>query len=209
MRRAGSIAGLVILLAAMTAAGASAQTAAAAAAPSEGTAADRSRLWLVLGTAATTFRGDCQECEQPTPYRHTESFSGAIGRRITPRMDAGVEVLWVPANADTGGIRATFIMAAAQFRPWESRGFLLKVGMGMTLVRNFVYDGTTRQPPVTSKALGLGYGAGWVFWPHSRAGLQILGTQHVAALGDFQTSTGPVENVVGNFWSIGAAVVIR
>ena len=30
-----------------------------------------------------------------------------------------------------------------------------------------------------------------------------------AALGDFQTSSGPVENVVGNFWSIGAAVIIR
>jgi hypothetical protein len=207
MRRARSIALLVIMLAAMTAAGASAQTAAAA--PSEGTAADRSRLWLVAGTAFTTFRGDCQECEVASPYRHTESFSGAIGRRITPRMDAGVEVLWVPANSDTGGIRATFVMAAAQFRPWASRGFLLKVGMGMTLVRNWVYDGSGVQPPVRSKALGLGYGAGWVFRPHARAGLQVLGTQHVAALGDFQTATGPVENVVGNFWSVGAAVVIR
>jgi len=93
--------------------------------------------------------------------------------------------------------------------PWASRGFFLKVGMGMTLVRNWVYDGSGVQPPVRSKALGLGYGAGWVFRPHARAGLQVLGTQHVAALGDFQTATGPVENVVGNFWSVGAAVVIR
>ena len=37
----------------------------------------------------------------------------------------------------------------------------------------------------------------------------MLGAQHVAALGDFQTAGGTVENVVGNFWSVGAAIVIR
>jgi len=179
-------------------------------APADATAADRSRLWIVAGGAATTLRGDCQDCEQPGPYLHTGSLLAGVGRRVNRQMDAGFEVLWVPATSQAGSqIRSTFIVAAAQFRPWESRGFFLKAGMGMTFVRNWIYDGSGLNPPVTSKALALTYSAGWVFRRHERVGLQIIGSQHVAALGDFQTSTAPVENVVGNFWSFGAAVVIR
>jgi hypothetical protein len=40
-------------------------------------------------------------------------------------------------------------------------------------------------------------------------GVQLFGTQHVATLGDLETSQRRFENVVGNFWSIGAAVVFR
>jgi len=43
--------------------------------------------------------------------------------------------------------------------------------------------------------------------PSSLAALDAA--QHVAALGDLTTSTGPVENVMGNFWSIRGAFVIR
>jgi hypothetical protein len=211
IRRAGRMALLIAVLTGLTAAGASAQSPATA----EATPADKSKLWLVAGTAATTLRGDCQECEQPGAFLHTGSLFVAVGRRMNERMDAGVEAVWVPAETATGNqIRATFVLAAAQFRPWQSRGFILKTGMGMTFVRNWVYDGTGVQPPVTSKALGLTYSAGWVFRRHARVGLQVLGTQHVAALGDFQTGAGTdgpatIENVVGNFWSIGAAIVIR
>ena len=174
------------------------------------TSADRSKLWIVAGGAATTLRGDCQDCEQSGPYLHTGSVFADVGRRINNQMDAGVEVLWVPATSPSGGrIRSTLLAATAQFRPWESQGFFVKAGMGMTFVRNWVFDGSGERPPVTSKALGLTYSAGWAFRRRARAGLQIAGTQHVAALGDLQTSGGPVENVVGNFWSIGAAIVIR
>jgi hypothetical protein len=31
----------------------------------------------------------------------------------------------------------------------------------------------------------------------------------VAALGDLTGNNGKVENVMGNFWSVGAAIVIR
>ena len=215
IRRAGRVALLSVLLAGLTAAGASAQSPTDAPRDREATPADKSKLWLVAGGAATTLRGDCQDCEQPGAFLHTGSIFAAAGRRMNARMDAGVEVAWVPAETASGNqIRATFVLAAAQFRPWQSRGFILKAGMGMTFVRNWVYDGTGIQPPVTSKALGLTYGAGWTFRRHSRAGLQVLGTQHVAALGDFQTGsgslgTGLIENVVGNFWSVGAAIVIR
>jgi hypothetical protein len=40
--------------------------------------------------------------------------------------------------------------------------------------------------------------------------VQAFGSQHVAALGDLTTSEETtVENVVGNFWMVGAAIVIR
>jgi len=208
--RSGRIAVLVIALAGLTAAGAGAQTPAAAGSGGEGTPADRSKGWFVAGTAATTLRGDCQDCEQPGAFIHTASVLAGAGRRINDRMDAGAEVFWVPADSPSSSrINSTFVVATAQFRPWQSRGFFLKAGMGMAFVRNWVFDGTGVQPPVTSKALGLTYSAGWVFRRHARAGLQLMGTQHVAALGDFQTTTGPIENVVGNYWSLGAAIVIR
>jgi len=167
----------------------------------------------VAGGTATTLRGDCQEdcvAHGTGAYLHTGSVLAIIGVRVNNQMDAGVEVSWVPATAETGSdIRSTFLLAAAQFRPWQSRGFFLKVGMGMAFIRNFVYDGTGTLPPITDKALGLTYGAGWTFRHTHRMGVQVFGAQHVAALGDFQTGGVTAENVVGNFWSVGAAIVIR
>jgi hypothetical protein len=127
-------------------------------------------------------------------------------------MDVGAEVSWVPATTQQGAeVRSTFVLAAAQFRPWASQGFFLKGAMGMVFVRNFVYDGTGTLPPITSKALGLGYAAGWAFRRNDRVGLQIFGAQHLAALGDFQTSASgtTATDVIANYWSIGAAIVIR
>ena len=62
---------------------------------------------------------------------------------------------------------------------------------------------------VNSKALSLVVGAGWEFRATRRIGLQLFGSQHVAALGDLRTSDADIPDVVGNFWSFGAAVVIR
>ena len=134
----------------------------------------------------------------------------SAGARVNARMDTGVEVSWVPATtAVSDNVRSTFLLAVAEFRPWRNHGFFLKGGMGMAFVRNFPFDGDGVLPPITSKALGLTYGAGWTFRHHQRVGWQIFGAQHVAALGDFQTGGVPVENVIGNFWSAGAAIVIR
>jgi hypothetical protein len=202
---------LVLAIGAAIPIAASAQTDPSAAQAPTG-AASESRRWIAIGAASTTLRGDCQEdCEVEGDYLHSGSLFGNVGYRVNNQMDAGLEVFWVPATSEAGGddIRTTFLMGVAQFRPWASRGFFLKAGMGMAFVRNFVYDGSGTLPPVTSKALGLTYGAGWVFRHRERISLQVLGTQHVAALGDFETGGVTVENVVGNFWSIGAGVVIR
>jgi hypothetical protein len=191
---------------------AEAQTAPAAT-PADVADAGGRRPWVVVGATLTTMRGDCQEdcvAHGTGSYLHTGSFLAEAGMRINRRMDAGAEVSWVPATSNAGAeIRSTFILAVAEYKPWTSNGFFLKAGMGMAFVRNFVFDAGGTRPPITSKALGLTYGAGWTFRQTSRLGMQLFGAQHVAALGDFQTGGVTAENVIGNFWSVGAAIVIR
>ena len=200
---------LVFALAWFMPVAASSQTTAPTGAPT-----DESKTWLVFGGTATTLRGDCQEdcvAHGTGAYIHSGGLLAIVGLRVNPQMDAGVEVSWVPATSQTGGdVRSTFLLATAEFRPWQTRGFFLKAGMGMAFVRNFAYDGTGTLPPITDKALGVTYGAGWTFRHTQRLGVQVFGNQHVAALGDFQTASGvTAENVIGNFWSVGAALVIR
>ena len=42
-----------------------------------------------------------------------------------------------------------------------------------------------------------------------RVEVAIFGVQHAAALGDLQMSDGDRPDVMGNAWSLGAALVIR
>ena len=173
----------------------------------------QSRMWIVLGGASTTLRGDCQEdcvAHGKGSYLNTGSVLGIVGFRWTEQMDLGAEVLWVPATSKAGDdIRSTFLLATAQFRPWKSRGFFLRADLGTAFIRNFVFDGSAILPPITQNALSVGYGAGWVFRQRERLGVQIFGAQHMAALGDFQTGGVTAENVIANYWSVGAGLVIR
>lgn len=171
------------------------------------TAADQSRLWLVAGAAFTTLRGDCQTCEEDFPYRHARTVLANAGYKVNDRMDVGAEVLWVPAKSELNRIRTTHFDAVAQFRPWVSHGFFLKGGAGMAFVRNWV--DATGGDPITSKALSIVIGAGWAFRPTRRVGYQFFASQHAAAIGDLTTATGEIPDVIGNFWSVGAAIVIR
>ena len=194
--------GLAILLLCLQAAGAGAQT------PS------MPRTWIAIGGASTTLQGACGEgCDLESPYFNTGTVLADIGFRVNTQMDAGMEITWTPATSAAGDkIRSTFLIGVAQFRPWESKGFSVKGGMGMAFVRNWVYDfsgGGGSNPPFTSKALGLTYSAGWTFRHTERVSVQIFGAQHVATLGDLETSTQKVENVIGNFWSVGAVMVFR
>jgi hypothetical protein len=122
-------------------------------------------------------------------------------------MDVGAELFWVPVNSAAGRIRTTHIDAVAQFRPWTSKGFFVKGGAGMAFVRNWV--DAVGEGAINSKALSVVVGAGWAFRPGERVGLQVFGAQHAAALGDLKTADTDVQDVLGNFWSIGAAIVIR
>ena len=176
-------------------------------APASEPAGGPSKLWLVAGGAFATLRGDCQTCEEDYPYRHAAAVLGDIGYRVNPRMDVGAEVYWMPIDTAQGNIRTTHVDAVAQFRPWASHGFFLKGGAGMAFVRNWV--DVLGPDSFNDKALSVIIGAGWAFQPNARFGLQVFGTQHALALGDLQASQGLIDDVIGNRWSVGAAVVIR
>jgi hypothetical protein len=165
--------------------------------------------WVVAGGAFATVRGSCQTCEEDYPYRHTGGILANIGHRFSDRVDAGAEVFWVPMTNDEGThVNTTHVDGVVQFRPWASKGMFFKAGAGMAFVRNWL-DAPDAAAPINSKALSVVIGAGWAFRPAKRLGLQIFGTQHAAALGDFQTSSGDVQDVIGNFWSLGIGIVIR
>jgi len=166
-----------------------------------------SSVWFVAGGAFATLRGDCQACEQDFPYRHAGAVLVDIGHRVNRRMDAGAEVFWMPIATSQGTIRTTHLDAVAQFRPWASRGFFLKGGAGMAFVRNWV--DVLGPDSFNEKGLSVLIGAGWIVRPTARLGLQLFGMQHAFALGDLQASQGVVQDVIGNRWSLGAAVVIR
>ena len=176
-----------------------AQSAPPATAPSD--------LWLVGGGAFATLRGDCQTCEAPYPFRHSGSVLANAGYRVTDRMDVGAEVFGMGVDTPSGQIRTTHFDAIAQFRPWSSQGFFVKGGAGMALVRNWV--DVIGPGAENSKALSVIIGGGWAFRPASRVGMQVFVSQHAAALGDLTTADSDVQDVIGNFWSIGAAIVFR
>ena len=176
-------------------------------APSSQTAGGASNVWFVAGAAFATMRGDCQTCEEDFPYRHAVAVLVDLGYRANPRMDVGVEVYWMPIDTSQGNIRTTHIDAVAQFRPWQTRGFFFKGGAGMAFVRNWV--DTLGPGAINSKALSVVIATGWAFRPDKRVGWQLFASQHAAALGDLQTSTGDVPDVIGNYWSVGAALVFR
>ena len=168
---------------------------------------ETSRLWIVAGGASATLRGDCQTCEDDYPYRNGGGILGNAGYRVNPRMDVGMEVFWVPMETESGTVRTTHFDGVAQFRPWQTRGFFFKGGAGMAFVRNWV--DTLGPDAINSKALSIVIGAGWAFRPDKRIGWQLFASQHAGALGDLQTSSGEVPDVIGNYWSIGAALVFR
>ena len=166
-----------------------------------------SRLWIVAGGASGTLRGHCQNCEQDFPFRHGGALVGNAGYRVNSRMDVGADVFWMQWKNESGRIRATAVNGVAQFRPWESKGFFVKGGAGMAFVRNWVQ--TMGPNPDDQKALSVMFGGGWEFKPTGPLGLQLFAMQHVGALGDLQTVAGPIGDVSANFWSLGAAIVIR
>jgi hypothetical protein len=166
-------------------------------------------LFVTIGGGSTTLLGDCTDCPADT-YTHSGGLFGGVGTSLTTRTAVGFEVFWMPAEAATGEqIRTTYLMGTFAFQPWRSKGFFFKASTGMALVRNWVVNADT-EDVFTSKAFALGLAAGWE-WPLSRRlATQVFGSQHVAALGDLTTSNATtVENVVGNFWAVGAAIVIR
>ena len=201
----------LLLLPLIATAAAAQQAPAPAAAPAPKT--EGVHPWIVIGGGYTSVLGDCPDCTQEPRYGSAGSFLANIGVSLNSRADIGGELMWVPSQTVSGEtLRTTYVMAVGQFRFWKNSGFFVKGGAGMAFVRNWVVDlsgGSNTAPPFTSKALSVGIGAGYEWRLRPRFGVQVFGSQHVAALGDLQANQTVIENVVGNFWTIGGAIVFR
>jgi|KBSSwiStaDraftv2_1062776.scaffolds.fasta_scaffold176521_2 hypothetical protein len=194
----------ILLLLLVSAGVASAQTPV----PASASASSGWKPWVVAGGSSTTLLGDCTGCPADT-YVHDGGVLAIVGSPLTPRTDIGVEVFWVPSSSAAGDkINSTYVMGTLQFRPWGSKGFFVRMSSGMAFVRNWVVE-TNASTTFTSKAFALEIGGGWEWRFSRRFGTQLFGSQHVATLGDLETATTRVENVVGNFWSVGGGIVIR
>jgi hypothetical protein len=132
--------------------------------------------------------------------------------RVNLKLDVGAELAWMPISLERGEpIWTTFLLGVAQFSPWTTRGFFVKGGMGLGFVRNWSADLALQDfaPQVTTNAMALSYGAGWTVRRERRVAVQAYGMHYVAALGDLTTTQTTIQNVVSNFWTIGAGLTIR
>ena len=156
------------------------------------------KLWTMTpeGKNARAIVDDVQVFVDPKQTDDTRIFSAST-----------FLIQYSPAALLGGKIEATHVDAVAQFRPWGSKGFFMKGGAGMAFVRNWVQ--TLGPHPNNQKALSVVIGGGWEFRSAGPIGVQLFAMQHVGALGDLQTTTVSFGDVTGNFWSLGAAIVIR
>ena len=203
MTKRAALPALRICLLLLLSSGVAAAQTATSASPSTGW-----QPWIVVGGSSTTLLGDCTDCPADT-YVHDGGVLAIVGTPLTPRTDIGGQLFWVPSSSAAGEpINTTYVMGTFQFRPWGSSGFFVRLSSGMAFVRNWIVD-TDTSTSFTSKAFALEIGGGWEWRFSRRFGTQVFGSQHVAALGDLQGSTQRVENVMGNFWSVGGGIVIR
>ena len=132
------------------------------------------------------------------------------GKALNARADFSGELMWVASKSTSSDrIRVTFALASVHYRPWTTKGFFIRVGAGMSFVHNWVLEHDGTDAAFRSKAFALVYAAGWECRLARHLGAQFMGTHHVGALGDLVTSERTIENVVGNFWNVGATIVIR
>lgn len=170
-------------------------------------------FWLAAGGGMVTARGHCSGCDRDGVYLTSGGLFVDGGVRVTPRVDAGIEVSWVSSEIEgTSAVRTTFVLGLGQFRPWVDRGFLIRAGMGMGFAGNGLYNPfqPALKPPYTTNALALSFGIGWVFRRERRLAFQVQGAQYVVAIGELTLVDGTtISNVVGNYWMVTGALVIR
>jgi hypothetical protein len=164
--------------------------------------------WFGVGVGYGAFRTDCTNCERDDLYSSGGSLSLNGGVVVNDQVDAGGEIFWASTAIDAGTYRAAFLLGTVQFRPWRTRGFYLKGGLGLAFVRaRITVEGQTIES--TPKGLGVHYGAGWMFGRDRRVSFAPFGAHYVASLGDIPTAAGTADNPVSNVWFAGVTVFVR
>jgi hypothetical protein len=179
----------------------------------------QSRYWLVsgVGLAGNTTNGahqDCSDCPRASFSTNGPSVLVDVGMRMNSRLDFGIEVVWGNSKIEEGsaaGTMTTFVLGVAQVRPWHTRGFFFRTGMGSGVIGHLQGPfGGELEGTHTTNTMALMYGAGWVFQREKRFALQVHGTHHIAALGELKVEGGRTyKNVLNNYWTVLVGFVFR
>ena len=165
--------------------------------------AEPRRPWIVVGGGATSILGDCTDCENRN-YLHTSGFLAIAGTSFTPRTDVGGEFFWTEARSVISdpirGLHGSF-----QFRPEKTQRIFVRIS-AMAFEKNWIVSADPS--PVllrnvrarTRRRLGMA-----LCQDSARRSLAF----NRGPLGDLTLRDAHFENVVGNFWTAGAAIVIR
>ena len=199
----GRTARWLVLLVATTAAGAT-----SAWAQGGQTVQPSKKWWFGAGAGYMSFRSDCENCEHGDTYTSGRGFLVDAGLTLNEKFDGGAEVFTAVSGDDLNHYRTTYALAIGQFRPWRGHGFFLRGGFGMVFFRgDFAIDGQSAE--VSSRGLGVSYGAGWIIGRERRVSFAPFGAQYVATLGDVALPEGSAANAVSNAWMLGVVVLFR
>jgi len=172
-----------------------------AAPPSEGWG-----WWVGGGGGYIAGRLDCDNCQEDPPYGDNGAYLFQGGVRMSERLHIGGEIFTFGRTIQDIHFRQSYLLGIAQFRPWASQGFFLKGGYGMAFVKEVVPGG---DDIIRTWGMGLTYGAGWIIDAGQHVSVAPYGAHYVTTVGDVPTPLGTAENVVGNGWFVGAAIMIR
>ena len=161
-------------------------------APPKPTTNSHSRYWVVGGARIRRRARRMSRRAIAKVFRRTVARCWSmVASASTTELDFGLELAYGSSKLednDDEPILTTFVMGVVQVRPWDTRGFFFKTGMGAGVVGNlYIPNGPVLDGPITTNTLALVYGAGWVFKREQRFALQVHGTHHVAALGEVTT----------------------
>jgi len=170
------------------------------------------RIWVTAGAGYAAERTGCPSCPTDGVYADSYSFILDAGLSVNPRVDVGMEFMWVDLSVDGAShVNTAFILGVAQFRPWVEHGLFLRAAMGIAIAGNGLANpNIPLKEPFTTNALAIAYGIGWEQKLKRRWGLQVYGMQHVAALGELIAADNTsIKNVVVNYWTVGGGIVFR
>jgi hypothetical protein len=175
------------------------------------TPTDGKHPYVGIGSSFTAFHAEC--CDREADGEHKGAalvLDGGV--TLQRRLDLGARLIWTPAKDDGGDtLNSTALLVVAKYRFWPSRGFFVSGGAGMAWMTNALALIDEPSPPARAKGLSVELAAGWEWRLHRHFGIQAFGSQHVIGLGDLPTQIPgeSLDNLIINYWSAGASIVIR
>ncbi|MCX6550924.1 MAG: hypothetical protein NTY02_07950 [Acidobacteria bacterium] len=167
------------------------------------------KVFLGVGGSYIASRTDCTNCDEEGVYWDGWAVHVDGGLTVNDRLDVGAEIFSTHTTTAGVGMRSNYALAVAQYRPWASRGFFLKGGIGMVFFRGDTYVEGHGTADVKTRGMGVHYGVGWLIRRERRVAFAPFAGHYVATLGDVQGSDWLAENVVSNNWVAGLTVIIR